>query len=111
VYKRRKKQNERPVLIVPLVSSSPLSPSISTPETPFSDSEYTGDMIPLPSPMSLRRTSRSNAGIPPDRYSFPHDIAHFVSYSNISSTHRAFIASLVFVTLPKCWQDTKEDPK
>jgi hypothetical protein len=114
VYERRKKQNEKPVLIVPLVSSSPLSPSISTPETQSSDSEYTGDMIHLPSPpspISLRRTSRSNARIPPDRYGFPHDITHFVSYSNISSTHRAFIASLVFVTLPKCWQDTKEDPK
>jgi hypothetical protein len=40
VYERRKKQNEGPV---PLVSSSPLSPSTSTPETPLlsSDSEYT----------------------------------------------------------------------
>jgi Reverse transcriptase (RNA-dependent DNA polymerase) len=63
-----------------------------------------------PSPMSLRRTSRNNAGIPPDRYGFPYDIAQFVSYSNISPTHGAFIASLESVTLPKCWH-AKEDPK
>jgi hypothetical protein len=74
VYERRKKQNEGPMPTVSLVSSSPLSPSISTPEilSLSSDSEYTGDMIPLPSPspMSLRRTSRNNAGISPDRYDF-----------------------------------------
>jgi Reverse transcriptase (RNA-dependent DNA polymerase) len=107
VYERRKKQNEGPV---PLVSSSPLSPATSTPETPSLslDLEYTGDMIPLPSPpspMSLRRTSHSNARIPPDRYGFPHDITQFVSYSNISPTHGTFIASLDSVTLPK------KDPK
>jgi hypothetical protein len=68
------------------------------------DSEYTSDMmsLPSPSPMSLRRTSRSNVGISPDRYGFSHDIAQFVSYSNISLTHGAFIASLDYVTLPKC---------
>jgi hypothetical protein len=116
VYERRKKQNKGPVPTIPLVSSSPLSPSTSTLETPSlsSDSEYTGDMIPLPSPpspMSLRQTSCNNAEIPPDRYGFPHDVAQFVSYSNISPTHGAFIASLDSVTLPKCWQDAKEDPK
>jgi hypothetical protein len=115
-YVWRKKQNEGPVPTVPLVSSSPLSPSTSTPETPSpsSDSEYTSDMIPLPSlpsPMSLRRTSRSNARIPPDHYGFPHDIAQFISYSNISPTHGAFITSLDSITLPKCWQDAKKDPK
>jgi hypothetical protein len=57
--------------------------------------------LPPPSfPMSLRRTSRSNAGIPPDRYGFPHDIAQSVLYSNISPTHEAFIASLDSITLP-----------
>jgi hypothetical protein len=55
VYERRKKQNERPVPTVPLVSSSLLSPSTSTPETLSlsSDSEYTSDMIPFPSPPSM----------------------------------------------------------
>jgi hypothetical protein len=33
VYERRKKQNEGPVPTVPLVSSSLLSPSTTTPET------------------------------------------------------------------------------
>jgi hypothetical protein len=55
--------------------------------------------------------SHSNAGIPPDRYGFLHDITQFISYSNISPTHRAFIALLDSVTLLKCWQDAKEDPK
>jgi hypothetical protein len=98
------------------MSSNFLSLSTSTLEIPSlsSDSEYTSDMISLPSPpslMSLRRTSRSNAGIPPDCYGFSHDIAQFVSYSNIFPTHGAFITSLDSVTLPKCWQDAKEDPK
>jgi hypothetical protein len=102
VYERRKKQNEGPVPTVSLVLSSLLSPSISTPETSSLslDSKYTGNMIPLPSPMSLRRTFRSNARITPDRYDFSHDIAQFISYSNISPTHRAFIAFLDSVTLP-----------
>jgi hypothetical protein len=60
-------------------------------------------MIHLPSPppslMSLRRTSRSNARIPLDRYDFSHDIAQFVSYSSISHTHGAFIVSLNSVIL------------
>jgi hypothetical protein len=61
--------------------------------------------------MSLRRTSHNNARIPPDRYDFPHDIAQFVLYFNISPAYGAFIASLDSVTLPKCWQNAKEDPK
>jgi hypothetical protein len=92
VYTRRRKQNEEAVPTVPLVPSllslHPLTPETSTPSTSYS--EYTGDMIPLsppPTPLSIRRTSRSNAGVPPDRYDFPHDIAQFVSYSNISPVH------------------------
>jgi hypothetical protein len=77
VYTRRKKQNEEAVPLVPSpLSLPPLTPETPTPST--SDSEYTGDMIPLsppPMPLSIRRTSRSNAGVPPDRYGFPHDIA------------------------------------
>jgi Reverse transcriptase (RNA-dependent DNA polymerase) len=119
VYTRRKKHNEKTVQnekAVPLVPSPlslpPLTPEIPTPST--SDSEYTGDMIPLsppPTPLSIRRTSRSNAGVPPDRYGFPHDIAQFVSYSHISPIHGAFIASLDIVSIPKCWQVAKDDPK
>ncbi|XP_078158439.1 putative mitochondrial protein AtMg00820 [Carex rostrata] len=96
---------------------SPLSLSNPTPETltpSTSDSEYTGAMIPLstpPTPLSVRRTPRENAGIPPDRYGFLHEIAQFVSYSHISPVHRAFIASLDTVSIPKCWQVAKGDPK
>ena len=62
-----------------------------------------GDMISSPFPIVVRRTSHSNAGVPRDRYGFPNDIAQFISYSNISGTHTTFIASLDFITLPKCW--------
>jgi hypothetical protein len=61
--------------LVPIVPS-PLSLPPLTPETPIkftSDSEYTGDMIPLsppPTPLSIRRISRINTGVPPDRYDF-----------------------------------------
>jgi hypothetical protein len=112
VYTRRRKQNEEAVSLVPSPLFLPtLTPETSTPST--SDSEYTGDMIlsPPPTPLSIRRTSRSNAGVPPDRYGFPHDIAQFVYYSNISPVHGAFIASLDTVFIPKCWQVAKDDPK
>ena len=42
---------------------------------------------------------------------FPHDIAKLISYCNISPTLRALIVSLDSLTLPKCWQVAKEDPK
>jgi hypothetical protein len=116
VYTRRRKQNEEAVPIVSLVPSPlslpSLTPEIPTPST--SDFEYTGDMIPLsppPTPLSIRRTSRSNAGVPPDRYGFPHDIAQFVSYSHISPVHGAFIVFLDIVSIAKCWQIAKDDPK
>ena len=100
--------NTSAVLLVP---SSPMSQLASTSKIPIEipNPEITNDMISSPSPIEIRRTSRSNAGVPPDRYGFPHDIAQFISYSNISATQ--IIASLDFVTLPKCWQIAKEDPK
>jgi hypothetical protein len=89
MYVRRMKQNERVVSTVSFMPS-PLSlptPTLET-STPFTlDSEYTGDMVPLftpPTPLYIRRTSRENAEVPPDRYGFPHDIIKFVSYSHIS---------------------------
>jgi hypothetical protein len=85
-----------------LLSLPPLTPETPTPST--SDSEYTSDMIHLSPPLTPLsiRTSRSNVGVPPDRYGFPHDIVQFVSYSNISPVHGAFIASLDIVSIPKC---------
>ena len=115
VYTRKRRQKDGNVNTssAPHVPSSSMSRPASTSEIPteLPNLEITGDMISSPSPIEIRRTSRSNAGVPPDRYGFPHDIAQFISYSNISATHRAFIASLDSVTLPKCWQVAKEDPK
>jgi hypothetical protein len=71
VYTRRGKQNEGIVPTVPPLVPSPLSLPSPTPETPTSsttDSEYSGDMIPLstpPDPLSIRRTTRINAGVFP----------------------------------------------
>jgi hypothetical protein len=61
--------------------------------------------------MSLMRMSHSNTGISPDHYDFSYDIAQFVSYSNISPTYGAIIASLNSATLSKCWRDAKYNPK
>jgi hypothetical protein len=114
VYARRRKHNEEIVPAVTLVSTSFVSLTTLTREISSSDSEYLGDMIPLDSPptfMPLRRTSRANAECSPDRYGFSHDIAQFVSYSNISPAHTTFIALLDSVSIPKCWQVVKGDPK
>ena len=98
---------------VPLVPSSPMSRLASTSEIPIElpNPKVTCDIISSPSPVVVMRTSHSNAGVPLDCYGFPHDFAQFISYSNISATHRAFITPLDSVTLPKSWQVAKEDPK
>jgi hypothetical protein len=114
VYVRRKKQNEEVVSTVSLVPSLlplPIS-TLKTPIPSISNSEYTSDIIFLSTPpIPLRRTSRENAGVPPDRYGFPHDIVKFIYYSHISPIYRAFITSLDTVFIPKCWQVAKRDPK
>ena len=110
VYQRRRKVNV-PMPTVPLVPS-PSSRSSPTPETPAPSITDSGDMIPHSSPpVTLRRTTRNNAGNPPDRYGFPYNIDQSVDYSNLSSTYGAFIASLDIVSIPKCWQVAKGDPK
>jgi hypothetical protein len=107
VYARRK-HNEEELSSVPLVPISPLSRSTLTPETPISsntDLVNTSDTIPLSNPPMTLRTSRSNAGRNPDRYGFlntPHDIAQFVSYTNISPINGAFIVSLNIISISKC---------
>jgi hypothetical protein len=117
VYTRRK-QNEEELPSEPPMPISPLSRSTPTPEAPTSsntDSVDTGDTIPLFDPsMTLRRTSRSNTERNPDRYGFLnilHDIAQFVSYSNISPVHETFIASLNIISIPKCWHEAIKNPK
>lgn len=96
-----------------VLQSDPLSQP--APTQAHSDDEIdpsdSGDEIPNPSPIVLRRSSRNNAGKAPERYGFPHDIAQFCSYSKLSSNFRAFTVSLDAVSIPKCWQEAKQDPK
>jgi hypothetical protein len=93
VYARRK-QNEGELPTVPLVPSSSSSRSTPTLEASTSSNTYSetpGDIIPFSDPpMTLRRTSGSNAGRNPDRYGIPntlYNIAQFASYSNILPVH------------------------
>jgi hypothetical protein len=62
-----------PIFIVSSVPSYLSWPSLTS-ETPISSTTYLGNMIPLDSFSVILRTSRSNAGNPPDRYGFPHSI-------------------------------------
>jgi hypothetical protein len=108
VYTRRKE-------LVELLVLRPLSLPASTPKTSsyIKDPDYPGDMTPLstpPTPLSVRRTTRSNAWVLPDRYGFysDPDITHSVSFSHISPSHGAFIASLDITSFPKCWGRCKE---
>lgn len=55
-------------------------------------------------PLALRRETRTNAGKPPVRYGYEHDIANGVSDSYVSPAHKAFIASLQSVSIPKDWR-------
>ncbi|XP_020260687.1 uncharacterized protein LOC109837018 [Asparagus officinalis] len=111
-YSRKGKQIAETVPTVPLVPS-PLPTPAPTPETPTPPPDSSqGDSIPLPThptPITVQRTTRSNAGNPPDRYGW--DLAQFVSYSNIHPAHGAFIASLDSVTIPNNWQVAKKDQK
>jgi hypothetical protein len=60
-------------------------------------------------PIALRKGIR--AGKPPERYSDEHDIANYVSYTSLSPSYRAFIASLQSVMIPRDWKAAKQDPK
>ncbi|XP_020271454.1 uncharacterized protein LOC109846618 [Asparagus officinalis] len=60
--------------------------------------------VPVPSPSS-------NSDPTPEIPTQPSTIDHFVSYSHISPSHGAFIASLDSVIIPNSWQDAKKDPK
>ena len=62
-------------------------------------------------PLALRRETRTNAGKPPVRYGYEHDIANGVSDSYVSPAHKAFIASLQSVSIPKDWKAAKQDPR
>jgi hypothetical protein len=66
-------------------------------------------------PIAVRREVRSNFGKPPSRYGFenddPNDIANYVSYESLSSSYRAFVASLQSMILPKDWREAKQNPR
>ncbi len=40
-----------------------------------------------------------------------HDIANYISYSNVSPTYKTFIPSLQIVPIPKDWKCAKQDPR
>jgi hypothetical protein len=93
------------VSAVPLVPSLlPLPiPTLETPTPSPLNSEYTSDMVPLSThiPLLVRRTS--------------HEMREFLLtdmiFHMISSIYGAFIASLDIISIPKCWQIAKRDPK
>ena len=62
-------------------------------------------------PLAQLKDPRANAGKPPSRYGFEHDIAKYVSYSSVSPAYRAFVASLQTVSTPKDWRGSKQDLK
>lgn len=62
-------------------------------------------------PIALRKGARDNAGVPPTRYGFEHDISNYVSYGSLSPAYRTFVASLQSVTIPRDWKQAKQDPK
>jgi hypothetical protein len=61
--------------------------------------------------IALRKGIRAGAGKPPKRYRYEHDIANYVSYTSLSPSYRAFIASLQSVMIPRDWKASKQDPK
>ena len=66
---------------------------------------------PIELPLVQSRDRRVNAGKPPPRYGYEHDIANYVSYSSVSPAYRTFIASLQAVSIPKDLRCAKQDPK
>ena len=70
---------------MPVVPLSPMSQLASTSEIPIElpNPVIIGDDMISSPPIVVKRTSRSNAGVPPDRYSFPRVIAQLIPYSNI----------------------------
>nr|ABA94354.1 retrotransposon protein, putative, unclassified [Oryza sativa Japonica Group] len=70
-------------------------------------------------PIAIRKSVRSNAGKPPLRYGFEaqdesddeNNISNYVSYDSLSSTYKAFVASLDSVQIPKDWREAKQDPR
>jgi len=113
VYFRRrtKKQGEQPQ---PEQAKAPV-PYLSSDSSPSNLPPSAGNVSPTSElvelPIAQSRDSRVNAGKPPSRYGYEHDIAKYVSYSSVSPAYRTFIASLQAVPIPKDWRCAKQDPK
>jgi len=95
--------------------SSDLSPSSSSTQ-PESSGNVPPTLDNVDLPLAQRRDARVNSGKPPVRYGFEHlsadhDIANYVSYSRLSPAHRAFVASLRSLSIPKDWRCAKQDPR
>jgi hypothetical protein len=120
VYTRRKKtvevqQVEQPQLVEQQEEQpQSLNVGVDVTGTEVDRSTETGGEEVVPSinlPIALRKEARSIARKPPTRYGFQHDISNYVSYESLSSTYRAFIASLQSTKIPKDWKEAKLDPK
>jgi hypothetical protein len=88
-----------------------------TPSSSTTDPNYPGDMIILSThltPLSVRRTTRSNVGVPPDRYGF-YLIMILLIMSLTLIYHLVMEHSLClllsYISFSKYWRDAKEDPK
>ena len=69
----------------------------------------TRDLMDLP--IALRKGTRIGAGKLPYRYRDDNDIANYASYTSLSPSYKAFIASLQSVVIPRDWKAAKQDPK
>ena len=113
VYFRRrtKKQGVQPQ---PEQAKAPV-PYLSSDSSPLNLPPSAGNVSPTSEPVELplaqSRDRRVNAGKPPPRYGYEHDIANYVSYSSVSPAYRTFVASLQAVPIPKDWRCAKQDPK
>jgi hypothetical protein len=114
VYQRRQYKNQgeqimqqeprSPISPVPDPSSD-LSPSSSLPLPGMGNISPPFEHVDLP--LAQHRDHRTNAGKPPSRFGFEHDIANHMSYSHVSPVYRTFIASLQTVSIPKDWRCAK----
>ncbi|KAL8111350.1 hypothetical protein AgCh_019173 [Apium graveolens] len=93
---------------VPNVSDGPSrSPLALSPGTNGNESTIINESLPI----VVHREPRATAGKPPVRYGFEHDISNYVSYTSITPAYKTFIASLQSVSIPRNWQEAKQDPK
>jgi hypothetical protein len=57
----------------------------------------------------LARLGNEN-DIRPPRYGFENDISNYVSYENLFTGYRAFVASLQSTQIPRGWIEAHQDP-